>query len=148
MSIRYDVPEYQPWNIKKGVNIGGVIGTFEGYVPTATDLYLRGHNVAGFRTDQYAVFDAGQITISYGGGGGNRSIYGNVNFTGYNYINFEGTFSGSYIGIAFDGGAILAQVNVSGSGVWSINISSLQKSGELRILFYIMSGVCYRVWLS
>lgn len=145
--IQQSIPEYQPWNIKKGVNIGGVIGTWEGYVPTATDLYLRGNNVAGFRTDQYAVFDAGQITFKSGGGGGNRSLYGNVNLTGYNYINFEGTFSGNYIGVGF-GGSISAQVNVSGSGVWSINISSLQISGELRILFYIMTGVCYRIWLS
>lgn len=35
-------------NIKKGVNIFGITGTFEGYVPSANDLYLRGNNIAGF----------------------------------------------------------------------------------------------------
>ena len=29
--VRYDVPNYQPWNIKKGVNIGGVVGTMPDY---------------------------------------------------------------------------------------------------------------------
>lgn len=132
--------------IKKGVTVGGVTGTFEGYVPTATDLYYRGNNVAGFSTDSYAVFDSGQITIKSGGAGGNRSLMANVNFTGYNYINFEGNFSGSYIRVTL--GGVSAQVDISGNGVWSININSMQISGEVRILFYLMSGVCYRIWLS
>jgi hypothetical protein len=46
--IQQNIPEYQPGNIKKGVNIGGVVGTFEGYVPTATDLYSYGNNIAGW----------------------------------------------------------------------------------------------------
>ncbi len=57
--------------IKKGVtiNIYGrtVTGTFEGYVPTPTDLYLRGNNVAGFvNNSNAAIFDAGQISFQTG----------------------------------------------------------------------------------
>ena len=35
-------------NIKKGARIFGVTGTFEGYVPTAQDWYVRGNNIKGF----------------------------------------------------------------------------------------------------
>lgn len=35
-------------NIKKGVTVGGVTGTWEGYVADPTDLYYRGANPAGF----------------------------------------------------------------------------------------------------
>ena len=35
-------------NIKKGVTVGGVAGTWEGYVANPTDLYYRGANPAGF----------------------------------------------------------------------------------------------------
>lgn len=144
--IQGNIPNFYAGNIKKGVNMGGLVGAFEGYVAGATDLYYRGNNVVGFSTDSYAVFDAGQITIKSGGAGGSRSLRANVNFTGYNYINFEGSFSGKYIMVNL--GGVSAQVNVSGSGVWSINISSMQISGEVWILFYLMSGACYRIWLS
>ncbi len=29
--IQQDIPNYQPWNIKQGVDIGGVVGTFPDY---------------------------------------------------------------------------------------------------------------------
>jgi hypothetical protein len=29
--VQQDIPNYQPWNIKQGVNIGGVVGTFPDY---------------------------------------------------------------------------------------------------------------------
>lgn len=35
-------------NIKKGVTVGGVTGTWEGYVANPTDLYYKGANPAGF----------------------------------------------------------------------------------------------------
>lgn len=49
-------------NIKKGVNIFGVTGTWSGYVVTATDLYLRGQNPAGFSAGT-AEFQSGGIYI-------------------------------------------------------------------------------------
>lgn len=57
--------------IKKGVTLCGVVGTFEGWVPVATDLYYNGQNVAGFKagnaaTVDYVSFDNNQITVNYG----------------------------------------------------------------------------------
>ena len=43
--IRFDCPEYNPSNIKKGVNIMGVIGEFEGYSAKETFLVNNGTNV-------------------------------------------------------------------------------------------------------
>lgn len=56
--------------IKKGVTLCGVTGTFEGWVPVATDLYYNGQNVAGFKsgnaaTTDYVSFDNNQITVNY-----------------------------------------------------------------------------------
>lgn len=62
--------------IKKGQKItfpdgSSVVGTFEGWVPVATDLYYNGQNVAGFKagnaaTVDYVSFDNNQITVNYG----------------------------------------------------------------------------------
>lgn len=58
-----------PNKVKKGVTLCGVVGTFEGWVPIATDLYYNGQNVAGFEpnsinTSDYASFDNNQISIT------------------------------------------------------------------------------------
>lgn len=60
--------------IKKGQRItfpdgSSVVGTFEGWVPLATDLYYNGQNVAKFEpnsvnTTNYASFDNNQISIT------------------------------------------------------------------------------------
>lgn len=80
-------------NIKKGTVVGGVTGTFEGYVPTATDLYLRGNNITGFNligssgSGRSAKFESGGIqliksdVVLYGGQA--------INYTPYNYLNVE-----------------------------------------------------------
>jgi hypothetical protein len=77
-------------NIKKGINVGGTVGNFEGYVPTATDFYLRGNNIAGFTTTN------GASAVSFESGG--IKIYratprlksnNQVNFTSYNYLNIQ-----------------------------------------------------------
>ena len=66
--IQQNIPEYQPGNIKKGVNIGGVVGTFEGYVPTATDLYSYGNNIAGWYDAADSIsLDSTAITIKDAG---------------------------------------------------------------------------------
>lgn len=41
-----------------------VNGTFEGWVPTATDLYLRGQNPAGFTGNSYYILESGSIAIN------------------------------------------------------------------------------------
>lgn len=90
--------------IKKGVTICGIKGTFEGWVPTVNDLYLRGNNVAGLIYGKYfgwsyangkCSFDSGQISIT---GSAVLSVfrYGCLcstrayNLSGYN--NFNITF--------------------------------------------------------
>lgn len=55
-------------NIKKGVNVGGTVGTFEGYVPTATDLYSYGNNIAGWYDGVNSIsLDSTAITIKDAG---------------------------------------------------------------------------------
>lgn len=53
-------------NIKKGVNIFGVTGTWEGYVATPTDLYKYGANPYGFKAFTYhgeAAMESNQIKL-------------------------------------------------------------------------------------
>ena len=76
--------------LKKGEVVCGRTGTFEGYVPTATDLYLRGNNKAGFTFTNSASavsFESGGIKI-YRAGPELKSA-NQVNFTPYNYLNIE-----------------------------------------------------------
>ena len=51
-------------NIKKGVNIWGVVGTFEGWVPSPQDLYYNGVNTYGVQINSArARFDSTCITL-------------------------------------------------------------------------------------
>lgn len=80
-------------NIKKGVTILGVTGTWEGYVAAATDLYYNGANAAGFALaselvgDGVCSFDGAYITINSEGTAINSSLSlkpgKSYNFTGY-----------------------------------------------------------------
>lgn len=146
-------------NIKKGAVVGGVTGTFEGYVPTATDLYLRGNNVAGFTaSSSLGVFDAGQITITQSGST-RLLLTASFSIVGYNYLNLEGNTTNSYDTIRecrlyrYDGsdwkmvGSNDAQIN-PGNYTKSINISATQISGQFRIQLFQMAGSLYRIWLS
>lgn len=53
-------------NIKKGVNIWGVVGTFEGWVPSSWDLYEMGNNVVGLHvtSGQGVTFESGCILLN------------------------------------------------------------------------------------
>lgn len=135
-------------NIKRGVVVGGVTGTWEGYVGGANDLYIRGANKAGFVGESYISFETAQITINSGAGGGGRVMAAqNVRFAGYSYLNIEGNFSGGYIQLT-PGNLSYMQVNVSGMGTWSFNLSTAQITGQCRIFFYNGGSTCYRIWLS
>jgi hypothetical protein len=151
--IQQDIPNYQPWNIKKGVNIGGVVGTWEGYVPGATDLYYRGNNVAGWTGTQGSLFfEAGQITLkSY-----SCRIAATFSTVGRNYINIEGyrdalnsgTLTVSYLsgGTYEDVGSLMYLPN--GNYVHSISVAARQANTTFRILFEGMQPAIYRIWLS
>lgn len=63
------VSNLTPGNVKKGVQVGNVVGTWEGWVPTPSDLYLAGQNLAGLKPKAnigydggYCNFDTGQIS--------------------------------------------------------------------------------------
>lgn len=91
--IRAHDPAFVASNIKKGTTMWGITGSFEGYVPTATDLYLRGNNIAGFKLSGYngngcsVRFESGGIQLikSY------VTLQGinPINFNAYNYLNVE-----------------------------------------------------------
>lgn len=101
-------------NIKKGVNVGGTVGNFEGYVPTANDLYLRGNaaNITGgFRSgNTYVDIDPGQITVkktsldsqSPSGHYYGPCTYNKINLKGYNYVNVEFTVESAVKNINVD----------------------------------------------
>lgn len=83
-------------NIKKGVKIFGVTGTFEGYVPTATDLYLRGNNIAGWTNtgdERDIKFESGGIHVIGNGSGGSRGMHitsgKTINLTPYSKLNVQ-----------------------------------------------------------
>lgn len=89
-----------PGNIKKGVTIFGVMGSWEGYVPIPTDLYLRGNNVAGFTTSHptSVIFQSGMIEMISSAQGGDLPAFNTsfdvtmgvpYNFAGYSKFNFE-----------------------------------------------------------
>lgn len=147
--IQQDIPEYQPWNIKKGVNIGGVVGTFEGYVPTVTDLYLRGNNLANFRQHNTGEmrFDSGQISIVTNA---DADVLFTANFTGYNWINIEGYTSntGSMKNILITGIGSVNPNTGAGNYTVSINISARQQSGDFWFHTSNLVGAIYRIWLS
>lgn len=143
--------------------MGGLVGTFEGYVPTAKDLYLRGNNLAGWYkasgTSTMVIFDAGQISI-----GGSATYWmqiasaNAINITGFNSLNIEGYTSYGSDAIKkiellrTDNGMRLGQLNITGSGagnyVYSFNVSTYQISATLRLDFFQMGGAIYRIWLS
>lgn len=152
-------PNLIPANIKKNVTIFGVRGTHSGYVPSATDLYLRGNNPAGIVVINGVVFDSGQMSIAASSGSTIQVAY---NFAGYTKLNFEGaTYSqgtGKQIVLQDGAGSGLANVTFSttppNNFTQSIDISALQKNATWRILFKGIGlnssavGAIYRIWLS
>ena len=86
-------------NIKKGVTILGVTGTWEGYVAAATDLYYMGQNPAGFsrlnlNSSSEVKFESNQITLK-GGYNYYLATQKAYNLTGYSKIIIEGSLKGS-----------------------------------------------------
>ncbi|WP_242355429.1 hypothetical protein [Hungatella effluvii] len=175
--IQYSDPNFRASNFKKGVPIMGLIGTFEGYVPTPQDLYLRGDNIAGFTsTNNYVNLDYGQITISslLVTKNGKTNIFSNtpsVNLTGYSYINFEtslistlkaGTRNSPIHFIISDGsnGRVISDLSKNFSDTnlnWGMFSVPINISAIISLCFKLVdyssnnsstSGAIYRIWLS
>ena len=150
-------------NIKKGVNIFGVTGTWNGYVPSATDLYLRGNNVIGFTTTDFDTlqFDSGQITkrgsltVS-----STLSVKSPVILTGYSNINFEvnitsfsSTLSASIALLLVRNDSTSTNIgsctlSSKGTFITSINLSAAQVTSQIMLNMRGWNGAIYRIWLS
>lgn len=156
-------------NIKKGVNVAGIVGTFEGYVPTVTDLYLRGNNFAGFRSYYWdtrdapgITFDSGQITV-VANSASYTSALAAINTTGFNYVNMEFYINskpaGVYIALTdvLDGREseynttgfyTRAGYNPGGPQVISLPIGAINKVTYLKVGIYGSNHFIYRIWCS
>lgn len=160
--IQGNIPNFYAGNIKKGVNMGGLVGTFEGYVAGATDLYYRGNNVAGWYGGANlndSAFGAGQITIPVYNG--SRCIVsGNVSTVGKNYLNIEFTVTNTYnnylgesIYVSLNsiaGTAINMKYNIDSLGgkTFSYPISAYQLYGAIVLSFNRVEVSVFRIWLS
>lgn len=146
--------------IKKGYRywIGGsyVDGTFEGYVPMPTDLYVRGNNIVGFsKYEGYDLpnFDSGQLTFvtNYGG------MQAPFDFTKYTRVNFEihktAKTSNSYISIRnLNNTVAYAKVGLDDTlnvtQIVSINLGTLAINSFFGFEFASWRGAVYRIWAS
>lgn len=146
--------------IKKGYRywIGGsyVDGTFEGYVPTPTDLYVRGNNIVGFsKYEGYDLpnFDSGQLTFvtNYGG------MQAPFDFTKYTRVNFEihktAKSANSYISIRnLNHTVAYAKVELDNTlnvtQIVSINLGTLAINSFFGFEFASWRGAVYRIWAS
>lgn len=146
-------------NIKKGVNVGGTTGTFEGYVPTANDLYVRGtsriSNWVYIQSDKFH-FETGMI-YAYGSGG-SPTIGAPLNLTGYNYINVEvwsnfgdTFFLAVYQTDLYSSPVVYTSVTTADSTnkIISLNVSAISaiRTFGLGIPLYRTCYI-YRIWLS
>lgn len=153
--------------IKKGYRywIGGsyIDGTFEGYVPVATDLYLRGNNINGWTPSSTSTikFETGQITIV---DAQMEFIYGGktVNLAGFSRLCIEGWFRHNYGNYGKNIVLYASDAKLStGDNIGSVSISPQQTITNPVINFSLaatkyltlrfdsrVSGVIYRIWLE
>lgn len=146
--------------IKKGYRywIGSnyVDGTFEGYVPMPTDLYVRGNNIVGFsKYEGYDLpnFDSGQLTFvtNYGG------MQAPFDFTRYTRVNFEihktAKLSNSYISIRdLNNKVTYAKVRLDDTlnvtQTVSIALNTMAINSFFGFEFASWRGAVYRIWAS
>lgn len=119
-------------NIKKGVNIWGVVGTFEGWVPTPQDWYYNGVNTYGVDCNTaYFRFENTRIYCFYTSSSRVNSIQFRraYNVQSYSRLNFNGYFisNAATIRVELAGSSIGTTVtNVpKGAGSFSIDISQI-----------------------
>lgn len=86
-------------NIKKGVNIFGITGTFEGYVASTNDIFNKGSwgsgwSINNFVATQFTTGDVKEPWVISGNtidaiGGSPKYLNKQINFASYNKINVE-----------------------------------------------------------
>lgn len=148
-------------NIKKGVSIFGIKGTWEGYVASPTDLYYYGQNKCGLSSNSSdAEFQDTQVLIGY------NSVTFTTNaitFTGYSKLNFlvqpcgvysENTPIGVDISKPFSLDTEVSGGDSTTQKTISVPLSNFQSAGSLTFrLTNIGStkgryGKLLRIWLS
>lgn len=149
-------------NIKKGVRVGGVLGTHSGYVPSATDLYLRGNAIVPFQGSYSVRFDTGQVSL-VGKYGVEYFGFEQFNFAGYNHFNLEGYYTGGISGYTKEivlsdatrnnhvrvGSVVFPDNFDTGNFNCSFDISAYQSSFKARVSFHnFRASAIYHVWLS
>lgn len=128
-------------------------GTFEGYVPVATDLYLRGNNIANLSIRWNARLDSGQISLSCIASNNSFGVETTtpINLTGFNYLNIEKNIPYNYsrcnLYLLAESSSTRFIDNISGSGVISFDISTANLVTGFRVQGSA-DGAIYRIWLS
>ena len=153
-------------NIKKGVKIMGITGTWEGYVPTATDLYLRGNNIADWSCSSgFVTFNSGEITFNKRGGSTSafsfsaRKAYNLSPYTKLNIQTNNLRFDVSLIIELYDEysdrlGSIELKENTNYTTTLIIPFNRKATTFlKLRVMRkvsyeYDLTGAIYRIWLS
>lgn len=141
-------------NIKKGVRIFGVTGTWEGYVPTVNDLYLRGNQVIPWNKSSNAAFESDQINVPAEGW---VETVNAVNLAEKKQLHVQYSASGTntastMIAIVDYGGSSIslgAHTAVVGENIAVFNLSNAQVNKKIRIQCRnIGSRHIKRIWLS
>lgn len=129
-------------NIKKGVNIWGVVGTFEGWVPTPQDWYYNGVNTYGVDCNSaYFRFENTRIYCFSTSSSKVNSIQFRraYNVQSYSRLNFNGHFisNAATIRVELEGSNISTTVtNVpNGAGSFSIDISQISSFSGSEVLW-------------
>lgn len=129
-------------NIKKGVNIWGVVGTFEGWVPTPQDWYYNGVNTYGVGCNSaYFRFENTRIYCFSTSSSRVNSIQFRraYNVQSYSRLNFNGHFisNAATIRVDLEGSNISTTVtNVpNGAGSFSIDISQISSFSGSEVLW-------------
>ena len=161
--VRSGLPNLIAANIKKGVNIGGLVGTFEGWVPEPQDLFYGGQLFQGLRLhDKNTYLESNLIKFRIGSGiSSGSSEFGLVRIYldrvmdvhSYTKIMFDGYFS-SYpstkemsIYIKHTGQNLITKTTVpNGARTFSLNIENVATIGggsEWMIISDYASSNCY-----
>ncbi len=159
-----------PAKLKKGEWVCGRTGTFEGWVPTANDIYVRGNNIAGFTHSTYGTvtYQAGGMQLTGDAACLSETSASDINLSPYNYLNIEGyyerrgkslTEQNTTFAIQIrDGSTVVAQANNAVPAGYSnfttsvyIGPIALSKRITIRLGFegqYWYDGNDGRYWIS
>lgn len=133
-------------NIKKGVNIFGVTGTFEGYIAGPADLYNKGNNAKGLKhlysSNTNCFMDSDKIRSET-----SKIVMTStnpINTTGYSKINFD-------IQVSHTTGSYDYWINLSGTKNVNNNVDAPASSNEyfsIRNTYFYEDGAQGRKTIS